>query len=201
MKTRSKSALRTVLALALAILPAAAAAQILSKSEEAQLAVGQCYSACIARAGQGVLEPFMPPGFIAEPLGEGGIFEKLVGEAVSGSNPDDDGDGAHSGSSDSDDGDADDDDWGDVIAISNTGWCEEVQDQVRLMDGCNAGCLDVEAAYGATASEARKRFKHIFEEARAPLEAAGLWTGYDSSPVPGSGAFEAACEAFLEAAD
>ena len=192
MKTRSKSALRTVLALALAIVPAAAVAQVLSKSEEAQLAVGQCYSACIARVGQGVLEPFMPPGFIAEPPGEGGIFEK----GVDGGSPDDDGDGDHSDSSDSDD-----DDWGDVIAISNTGWCEEVQDQVRLMDGCNAGCMDVEAAYGLTASEARKRFKHIFDEAREPLEATGLWIDYASSPVPGTGAFDAACEAFLEAID
>ena len=192
-----KSHLAFCVALVLALAAAPAAAQILSKSEEARLAVGRCYSACIARVGQACVEPPIPPGFIAEPMGEGGLFERLVGGASS-SSSDDDGD---SGSSDDDDGDYDDDDWGHVVAISNSGWCEEIQDQVRLMDGCNAGCMDVEAAYGATTSEARERFKHIFDEARAPLEAAGLWTGYDSSPVQGTAAFDTACDAFLEAAD
>ena len=195
-----KSHLAFCVALILALAAGPAAAQLLSKGEEARVAVGQCYSACIARAGQAYVEPPIPPGIIAEPMGEGGLIGLLVGEASSSSSGDDD-DGDHSSGSDSDDGGSDDDDWGHFVSISNTGLCEEIQDQVRLMDGCNAGCMDVEAAYGATASEARKRFKHIFDEARAPLEAAGLWTGYESSPVQGTAAFDTACDAFLEAAD
>ena len=197
MKCKPQAAFCVALMLALAA--GSAAAQILSKGEEARLAVGQCYSACIARIGQAYVEPPIPPGVIAEPMGEGGLIGMIVGGASSSSSDDDD--GGHSSGSDADDSGSDDDDWGHFVSISNTGLCEEMQDQVRLMDGCNAGCMDVEAAYGATASEARKRFKHIFDEARQPLEAVGLWIDYDSSPVSGTAAFDTACDAFLEAAD
>ena len=196
MKTRSQSALCAALLLALTAMPALAAAQVLSKAEEARLAVGQCYSACMARLSQGVFESSVPPGVIAEPLIDAIVMGPANLGAVSGSNS---GDEAGGGGSDGDY--TDDDGLEDWVAFSSTEWCEEVQDRIRLMDGCNAGCVDVEAAYGAADSEARKRFKRIFAEAREPLEAAGLWTDYASSPAAGTAAFDAACDAFVGAAE
>ncbi|MCZ0942479.1 MAG: hypothetical protein OXJ53_05435 [Gammaproteobacteria bacterium] len=187
------------------IAPGVALAQVAgSGSAWARQAVGQCYSDCMARIGQ-------EPPLSGNPFADGGLLGGLILGPNSGGVCNDP--SYDSGVGHDDDGSADDcdsdasDGWDSFIGLSGAGLCEEAQNRVRLMDGCNAGCVDVGAAYGAAASdgvmasEARKRFNQIFDEARKPLEAVGLWTGYDSSPMPGTATFDTACQALLEAED
>ena len=193
MKLNPNPTIRLVLLIIFAAGSAGAAAQVLSKSEEARRAVGQCYSACMAGIGRGSLDAARP-ALVASPPGMGPIGG-IFGPDFDDANDDDD-------DYDGDDGDDyDDEGWRGFVAFSNSALCGESQNQIRLMDGCNAGCMDVEAAYPATESEARKRFKHLFAEARKPLEAAGLWIDYDTSPAQGTPAFERACDSFMEGAE
>ena len=190
MKLNPNPTIRLLVLITFAAGSAGAAAQVLSKSEEARRAVGQCYSACMARIGRGSLEA-VTPALVASPPGMGPIGG-IFGPDFEDANEDDDDTGGD---------DYDDESWPGFLAFSNSALCGESQNQIRLMDGCDAGCMDVEAAYPATESEARKRFKHLFAEARKPLEAAGLWIDYDTSPAQGTPAFEQACDRFMEGAE
>ncbi len=71
--------------------------------------------------------------------------------------------------------------------------CDRVLDEVQQMDACNAGCVDIEAAYGVTNSQARRRFQARLTTRTNNLRAAGLWIGYDRI-APN---FDAACTQWI----
>ena len=64
-------------------------------------------------------------------------------------------------------------------------------------------CLDLETAYGTKSSHARARYHEFYRDQRLPLERAGLWTGYRTSPhyySPDGGEqaeFTSACDRLL----
>ena len=73
--------------------------------------------------------------------------------------------------------------------------CALAQDHVRALDGCYAGCLDVEFAYGVTRSHARSRFHQIYIAERAALREVGLWNDYRNSASLGAD-FNAGCDRY-----
>ena len=79
--------------------------------------------------------------------------------------------------------------------------CVTAQNYARLGDTCQAGCVDVELAYGVRAASARTRFNYDFGRDKAVLAEVGLWTGYRTSPVAGTPAFDAACAQLSAQAD
>ena len=83
------------------------------------------------------------------------------------------------------------------IVFDQSAICEAAIAQVRDMDGCYAGCVDIELAYGVRTSSARDRFLHVFRAERDALRAAGLWTDY-RTPPPAGDDFDAACNAYLD---
>ena len=67
-------------------------------------------------------------------------------------------------------------------------------------DACYTNCLDIEAAYGVKNSHARSRFFRFRDAQRAPLQRAGLWTNYKTSPSytgTNVNAFAAACHRYV----
>ena len=62
--------------------------------------------------------------------------------------------------------------------------CIEHQEHLRVMDACRVSCLDIAEAYGVPRSHARWRFERLYDAHRAPLMQAGLWDGFQNSPVP-----------------
>ena len=76
--------------------------------------------------------------------------------------------------------------------------CELIQAHVRTLDGCNAVCADLETAYGEIESGAKSRFATLFAAVKAPVETAGLWVDYDTSPAPGTTTFDTACDLYLQ---
>ena len=91
----------------------------------------------------------------------------------------------------------DDEDPPAFIAFDQSAICEAAIAQVRDMDGCYAGCVDIELAYGVRASSARNRFLQVFHAERDALRDAGLWTDY-RTPAPTGDDFDAACNAYLD---
>ncbi len=77
------------------------------------------------------------------------------------------------------------------------GVCLTAQNYVRLGDACQAGCQDLERAYGVRTSNARHRFLADFGRDKDILEEFGLWTDYRTSPAVGSADFDAACRRFV----
>ena len=80
--------------------------------------------------------------------------------------------------------------------------CVEFQDHARYLDLCKATCLDLEEAYGTRKSHARSRFLRLYNNFQTPLQRAGLWTNFKSSPSYAGGSmssFSAACRRFAKA--
>ena len=84
-----------------------------------------------------------------------------------------------------------------LVRLEEDAICALAQDHVRALDGCHAGCVDVEIAYGAARSSARSRFRHIFIAARNELRDVGLWDNYQNSATSGA-AFNAGCDRYWE---
>lgn len=81
--------------------------------------------------------------------------------------------------------------------------CLTLQNAIRLIDACRAGCVDLEAVYGVSSSHARNRFRHELNNDKLDKlqrAARGLWIDYQNSPDsddPNSEEFDAACRAFF----
>ncbi len=73
--------------------------------------------------------------------------------------------------------------------------CGLLQEHIRSMDACHAGCVDMETAYGARTSQARNRYRYIFDAETKLLQSYGLWINY-STPV-GLAASQRACDQFF----
>ena len=170
-------------ALLLTLATAPVAAHDLTRAEHGRIAISQCYAACILQAGATGVED----ASIAYDLDASSTIAS-VGMVYLSSD------------SDSDDDDAEDYPWpgdDDWFGEYKQSLCELAQNEIRLLDGCNAGCADIEAVYGQSDSAAHQRFRHLFTAKRQPLEDAGLWVDYQNSPTPGSSEFVAACDAFI----
>jgi len=145
-------------------------AQTLTKEEEGRVAVGRCYQICLAGASSGRM-------FNQASAPSGRLFNQasaLTGAPV-----------------------GDDEDPVAFILFDQGAFCEAAIAQVRDMDGCYAGCLDIESVYDVRTSSARNRFLHVFHAERDALRDAGLWTDYRTAPPTGDD-FDAACSAYLD---
>lgn len=80
--------------------------------------------------------------------------------------------------------------------------CALAQNQMRLMDGCHYGCVDLESVYGRQNTSVKTRFIYLIRQVRKPLEEAGLWNGYSDSPTAsthdGAEEFWDSCKALWE---
>ena len=148
-------------------LPATAVAQNLTKSQEGRAAVGRCYTACIDKAQTTSLALYERA-------------ERLSDLLIS--------DEYHT---------LTDDSQAAVLQLEEYGVCALAQDHVRALDGCYAGCVDVEVAYGVNRAHARSRFHHLYRTERDALRTVGLWSGYENSATSGA-AFDAGCDRFWQ---
>ena len=82
------------------------------------------------------------------------------------------------------------------IAEARRRICGGDQRILLVTDMCQAGCRDLEAVYGTTRSWAKTRFVYHFNEFKANMAAAGLWTTYRDYPRPGY-EFDLACDNYL----
>ena len=150
-------------------------AQTLTKEEEGRAAVGRCYQICLAGAASGRLfhqASALTGILIGTPVGDDEDPSSFIPVG-------------------------DDDDPNPFILFDPGTLCEAAIAQVRDMDGCYAGCLDIELAFDVRTSSARNRFLHVFRAERDALRDAGLWTDYRTPPPTGDD-FDAACSAYLD---
>ena len=84
-----------------------------------------------------------------------------------------------------------------LVRLEEDAICALAQDHVRALDGCYAGCLDVETAYDFRRSNARSRFHHIYIAERNALREVGLWDNYRNSATSGS-TFDAGCDSYWD---
>ena len=146
----------------------AAAAQNLTKDEEGRQAVGMCYSGCMQRYHDLTVSALARLDRLNDLLISDEYFA-LTDESQD-----------------------------EVVATELQAFCLLAVANIREMDTCATGCLDVEMAYGTKTSAARSRFHFAFRQERSPLVAAGLWVNYNRSPT-GEG-FRQACDAYWTAA-
>lgn len=150
----------------LALASVAAGAQNLNKAEEGRTAVAQCYARCVDRSERTRLAAYAR-------------FDRLTDLLIS--------DEYHALQEESQDT---------VIDGEKTYICLLGQDLVRSLDACQAGCADLEEAYGVRSSHARNRFRDLLDRESAVLREVGLWSDYRSSPAGGSAEFDRACRAY-----
>ena len=148
-------------------LPTIAAAQNLSKFQEGRVAVGQCYASCMNKAQTTALALYKRIDRLSDLL-ISDEYHKLTEASQN-----------H------------------AVRLEEDAVCALAQDHVRALDGCHAGCLDVEVAYDVDRSIARSRFRHVFIAARNELRDVGLWDNYQNSATSGSD-FNAGCDRFWE---
>ena len=146
-----------------------AAAQNLTRAQEGRAAVAGCYAACMDRAQTTVLALY-------------GRADRLADLLIS--------DEYHQLTEDSQN---------QVERLEEDAICALAQDHVRALDGCYAGCTDVERAYDTPSALAKGRFRHLYLAERNALQAVGLWDNYSNSATSGA-AFEAACDRYWSAA-
>ncbi len=149
----------------------AAVAQNLSPSQEGRLVVGQCYATCLDRARRAETALSEKADRLTALL-ISDEFMALTQESKS-----------------------------DLLELEENAICILVQGHVRSLDGCHAGCVDAEAAYGVASAHARNRFLRLLRAQREPSRTAGLWTDYRTSPAPGTAVFDDACDRYLQNAD
>lgn len=158
----------TVLCWAAALGAMTAGAQNLDKQEEGRVAVGQCYAACMDKALQSALATQENSMRLTELLISDDFFQLT------------------------------DDSRDEFIRLYRLDVCLLVQNHIRGLDACHAGCVDVERAYGVGGTNARSRFYGLLRAERQALQDVGLWQDYRTFPVFGSGGFEDACERLYE---
>ena len=166
--------LPTLLAVCLVLPAAASVAHPQTDPKDARASLGQCYSRCILQAATSGIAVDFPLGVV------GAIATPGAGAAPVADDPDDDSDGPV-----------------DFFPGYGEYICSAAQTNARILDGCRAGCQDIERAYGVRRSEARKRFLHLFDATLQPLIDSGLWVDYASSPTPDTPAFDTACGLYL----
>ena len=143
-------------------------AQNLSKAGEGQVAVGQCYAACMNKAFQSATATQEKSTRLTELMISDDFFQ-LTDQSQD-----------------------------DFIALYRLDVCLLAQNHVRGVDACHAGCIDMELAYGVSGSNARSRFYGLLRADRKALQDAGLWQDYRTFPVFGSYDFEDACDRLYE---
>lgn len=84
-----------------------------------------------------------------------------------------------------------------VVAAAESEACELAQNFAQAVEACRAGCIDVETAYNFRSSQSRGHFGRIRAEALREVKAAGLWISPSSTPRRGTGAFNAACQRYI----
>lgn len=152
----------------LALAAAAAGAENLNKAEEGRAAVASCYASCVDRSERTRLAVYAR-------------FDRLTDLLIS--------DEYHALTEASQN-----------LAVDGekTYICLLGQDYVRSLDACQAGCVDLEDAYGVRSSHARNRFRDLLARESAVLREVGLWSSYRNSPAGGSDAFAQACSAYWD---
>lgn len=156
-----------LLALSSTFYAAATAAQNLNKIQEGRAEAGKCHATCMDRAERTALALYERVDRLTDLLISDEYFELTVASR------------------------------NELVALEETAICSLAQDHVRNLDGCHAGCLDVEAAYGVRAhsSLARNRFQELLNAERDALQQVGLWQDYRRTPTAGS-AFDLACDRY-----
>ena len=159
-----------LIAAAVALAASATPAENLTKRQEGRVAVGQCYATCMDRSQHTALALYARVDRLSDLLISDEYF------ALTDASQDD------------------------VVRLEETTICALAQDHVRGMDACHVGCVDVEFAYGVSASHARTRFLHVLNAERGALQDVGLWNGHAHSPASGA-RFNAACDRYWENGD
>ena len=156
-------------ALACSLLAAApAAAQNLTRAQEGRTAVAGCHAACMDRAQTTSLALYARADRLTDLL----ISDEYHALTEASQNL--------------------------AVDGEKTYICLLGQDYVRSLDACQAGCVDLEDAYGVRSSHARNRFRDLLARESAVLREVGLWSGYRNSPAGGSDAFAQACSAYWD---
>ena len=142
-------------------------AQVADPLDEARMEAGQCYSSCMDRYGKFTAIQFAQVQHLIKLLVSNDFYARS-------------------------------EEYRDAIVKSEkSAICILAQSSVRSLDACYYGCIDVETAYGKrVSSHAKNRFVYVLRAERQPLIDAGLWTGYNTSPLSGE-AFDTACAAYL----
>ena len=132
------------------------------------MAVGQCYAACMDKAFESASTTQQKSTRLTELMISDDFFQLT------------------------------DDSQDEFIRLYRLDVCLLAQNHVRGVDACNAGCIDIERAYGVGGTNARSRFYRLLRDDRQAVQDAGLWRDYRTFPVFGSGEFEDACERLYE---
>ena len=61
------------------------------------------------------------------------------------------------------------------FSAASLNYCVHAQEGLKVMDACNAGCADLEVAYGTTSSLAKNRFRRVLSSETQGLKRLGLW--------------------------
>ena len=155
-------------AVCLAACTIAANAQNLTRADEGRFEVGKCYAQCMDRAERTALALYRRSDRLTDLV----ISDEFFQLTESSQN--------------------------NLVDLEEAAICSLAQDHVRGLDGCYAGCVDVELAYGVTASLARNRFREMLIRERDALGQVGLWRDYRETPVAGTD-FELACNRYWSA--
>ena len=161
----TRYALLTALALGLTSPAAMVAAQNLTKSEEGRVEVGKCYALCMDRADRTALALYARVDRLTDLLISDEYFELTVASR------------------------------NELVTLEETAICSLAQDHVRGLDGCYAGCVDLESAYGVRSSQARNRFRELLISERDALRQVGLWQDYQRTATVGTD-FDLACDRY-----
>ena len=142
-----------------------AAAQNPTTSQQGRAAVGMCYATCMATSQRTALALYERVDRLTDLLISDEYFELTVASRD------------------------------ELVALEETAICSLAQDHVRGLDGCHAGCVDVETAYGVTSSQARDRFRQVLANERNALTQVGLWRDFQRTPSAGQD-FAIACDRY-----
>ena len=168
-----KTLLATIAILVSALAGAQPSTQSITTAQEGRLAVAQCYSDCIALAAESdhVYNALMQA--------ELSSFRRTLADVGAGNRRQADANGQR-------------DDFVALLCSSKQAWLYEAE-------SCRSGCLDVEAVYPSTPSNARKTFNEALNRSKATLGRSGLWVrDYASSPKAGTPRFDAACQRHMD---
>lgn len=158
-------------ALACSLLAAApATAQNLTRAQEGRVAIAGCHAACMDRAQTTSLALYERTDRLTDLLISDEYHALSEASQIS------------------------------LVRLEEDAICALAQDHVRALDGCYAGCTDVERAYGSPGALVRGRFRHLYLAERDALQAVGLWNSYSNSATAGA-AFNAACDRYWATAE
>ena len=82
---------------------------------------------------------------------------------------------------------------GPLQSMQRAEFCSAVRDSMRNMEGCRAGCYDVEKAKGTNTSSARNHFMAYYRRYKDFVTESGLWIDHNT-PVD----IESACDSYFE---